>query len=411
MNVHLPHAPDNDEKVRLMREDAQYELDGVSAPELMMLSGVRESIRARPAPPTVPKVFLSNRCTFNCAYCTCRASEEKRTRYCMQPRELASLAVKQALQEKRGIFLTSAIFKNADYTQELIIETLRVIREELRFLGYVHAKVMPGADDELIRRAGRLSNRLSVNIEVARSEGYQMVAKNKSKENILTPMGRISELIAESKKERVRGGGNFATTQTTQMMAGATGEDDHQILLLSGALYKKYSLSRVYYTPFTYRRPATGYDDLPFTATPYWRMKRLYQADRLMQLYGFSADEIAPGNSPYLEQNLDPKIGWALRNLHLFPVEVNKADYEMLLRIPGIGVTYAKRIVEARKRCALTHDSLKLLGVSLKRSKHFITCGGRYQGDGCEDGASLRAVLSDTSDAWKEDAWQVTLDC
>ena len=248
---------------------------------------------------------------------------------------------------------------------------------------------------ELIRQAGLLANRLSVNIEVPRSEGYKRIAYNKNKSNILTPMGQISQMIAQAKADGGRFSRPFATTQTTQMMAGSTGEDDFTILNLSGALYRKYNLSRVYYTSFQYREQAAGYEELPEVNTPAWRMHRLYQADRLMQLYGFSAEEIAPPTSRFLLEEHDPKAAWAMRNMHLFPVEVNRADYEMLIRVPGIGLVYAKRILEARRLGKLTHDALRTLGIPLKRCRHFITCDGKYMGDAGDNIIRLGAMLAD----------------
>jgi len=315
----------------------------------------------------------------------------------MAPRELAEVAVRQATRQNHGVFITSATLKTPDYTEELIIQTLKIIRKDMGYKGYVHAKVMPGTDPKLIWEAGLYANRLSVNIEVAKSEGYKMVAKNKNKNNILTPMSQIHDMIQMNRAEQGRFAPSFATSQCTQMMAGSSGEDDFTILNLSGALYRKYTLSRVYYTAFQYTDPAAGYDELQEITTPSWRMQRLYQADRLMQLYGFSAEDIAPGEAPFLNRDVDPKAAWALRNLHLFPVEVNRADYEQLIRVPGIGITYAKRILAARKFGPLSHESLKSLGVSLKRSSHFVTCGGKYDGNGLSQQAPLFDLLIDPS--------------
>jgi len=394
-NIIFDKAVDAEEKMALMRQDARFDVadneDMVDAD----LSAIRRNIRSKKAPPTVPKVFLSNDCVFNCAYCGCRSGKECKTRYQSTPRELAELSVRQALRLRQGIFITSAIYKNSDYTQELIIETIRIIREELYYRGYIHAKVMPGADPLLIQKAGAYADRLSVNIEVAKSEGYSRIARNKNRHNILTPMGQISAQIKAMRQENSRRVPRFATSQTTQLMAGSTGEDDTTILRLSNALYKKYNLSRVYYTAFHYNDPAAGYSELEPAATPLWRVKRLYQADRLMQLYGYGPDELVTASDPNLREELDPKVGWALRNLHLFPVEVNTADYEMLLRIPGIGITYAKRILEARRMGTLTHDALKKLGISLGRSRHFITCNGRYTGAVADDPLALYNLLAE----------------
>lgn len=389
-NYIAKYSPDLEEKVFLMQQDARFDVaDNTGAPELSIM----EEIRSPKALPKVPKVFLSNDCLFNCAYCGCRSERDCKRAYTCTPAELAELSVKQAAGGKHGIFLSSAIYKTPDYTMELMVETMKIIRGPLGYGGYLHSKVMPGTSPELIMQAGLYADRLSVNIEVAKSEGYQRVAKNKNKRNILTPMGQISEMIKSAGE--AGGRGRFATSQTTQLMAGSAGEDDHTILNLSGALYNKYRLKRVYYTSFQYREPAVGYDGLPLTQTPTWRMHRLYQADRLMQLYGFTADEITPDDSPNLAPELDPKAAWALRNLHLFPIEVNTADYEMLLRIPGIGVTYAKRILKARKYCTISLDTLKALGVSLARSRHFLTCRGKYAGYRSDNQDRLRLLLLD----------------
>jgi putative DNA modification/repair radical SAM protein len=389
------------EKIKLMQEDALYDVadpklvygDNCSEETSVPDPSIFTDIHSKQAPPKVPKVFLSNNCRFNCAYCGCRASNEEKQRYCNTPRELAEISVREAKENGHGVFVTSAIYKNADYTEELIIEVLRIMREELYYQGYIHAKVMPGTDPHLIERAGRYANRLSVNIEVAQNSGYDRIAKQKNKENILTPMYQISNLIQSARQYKRGFSGITASSQTTQLMAGSTDETDRTIMNLSQALYKKFHLSRVYYTPFHYEHPAKGYDELPFVRTPEWRVRRLYQADRLMELYGFSYDEITPEQEPNLLEHLDPKIGWAIRNIHLFPVEINNADYELLLRIPGIGLTYAKRILEARKYGRISHQTLKRIGVSLKRCNYFITCNGKYEGGSMLDNPELMKVL------------------
>ncbi len=379
------------DKLNLMRADAQYDVsdnDRACVPDWAAIS----AIKSPAAPPRNPKVFLSNDCVFNCAYCGCRNSNECKRRYINTPRELAHMSVMNARENGHGIFITSAIYKNADYTEELIIATLKLIRNDYGYGGFIHAKVMPGADQMLIREAGKYANRLSINIEVAKSEGFKRVAKQKNKNNILTPMRQISEVIADARASHRRS--YLATSQATQLMAGSSEEDDHTILTLSRALYDRYRLSRVYYTAFHYEHEAVGYD-LPFTATPHWRMCRLYQADRLMQLYGFKPDEITPDVAPNLAFDLDPKAAYALRNLQLFPVEINTADYEQLLRVPGIGVTGARRILAARRDCHITFDILRKIGVSLKRSRFFITCGGKMYENVRLDSPLLRGLLSD----------------
>ncbi|MCL2604040.1 MAG: helix-hairpin-helix domain-containing protein [Defluviitaleaceae bacterium] len=389
-----------EEKLALMREDSAYDVADDDASCIPDFSAIRREIKAKPTPPKVPKTFLSNDCVFNCAYCGCRAGNEQRNRYANTPAELAQICVEEAVRNKHGVFISSGIFKNADYTTELIIETLKRIRNEHMYKGYVHAKIMPGTDMGLIRLAGLYANRLSVNIEVAKEEGYRRVAKQKTRSNILTPMRHISELISAA-HVKSRYSPRFATSQTTQMMAGSTNESDYEILRLSKAMYNKYRLARVYYTAFGVRERVKGYSDLAPVRTPVWRMKRLYQADRLMQLYGFTPEEIAPEAEANLIHDLDPKAAWALRNIHLYPIEVNKADYEELIRIPGIGTTYAARIIKARKYCKITHEALRALGVSLKRSRHFLTANGKYHGEKCESLDIYRGLLASPLDEAK----------
>jgi len=232
-SIHITPTLSNDDRVTLMREDARYDVADTEAPPLDGsgdLAGIRSRVKGPMAAVTAPKVFLSNDCVFNCSYCGCRCGRDGKTRYAHPPREFAELSMKVARKNGNRVFITSAIHNNPDYTQELIIETMRVLRRDLDYKGYLHAKVMPGAHPELIRQAGMLANRLSVNIEVAKSEGYQQIARQKNKVNILGPMETIARLIRE--------GGVAAKSSTTQLMAGSTGEDDFTILNLSKALYR-----------------------------------------------------------------------------------------------------------------------------------------------------------------------------
>jgi predicted DNA-binding helix-hairpin-helix protein len=389
-NIIIPKQLDVEDKLALMKDDAKYEVGLDSEAEKTALLCASD-IKSKPAPPKMPKMFLSSACVFNCAYCGCRSGREERHSYRHAPRELAKMAVDEAKRCGHGIFVSSAIYKNADYTQELLAESVRLIREEYGYRGFIHAKVMPGADPLLIEKTGRYADRLSVNIEVAHSSGYSRIAKQKNKANILAPMGSIAAQIQSAKYDKRR----FATSQTTQLMAGSTGEDDRTIMTLAGALYRKYGLKRVYYTAFHYLHEAKGYENeqLPLTQTPYWRMARLYQADRLMQLYGFTPDDVTPESEPNLYEDIDPKTAWALRHLDMYPVEVNTADFDTLIRVPGIGITYAKRIIEARRHCTVTHDLLKRMRVSLKRSIYFITCNGRYKGGSLLDTPDIRSAL------------------
>lgn len=353
-----------------MAEEARFEIatDGEAA-------GVRAA--------RVPKLFMSNDCRFNCAYCTCRATRDA-PRYCHEPRALARLAAQGG---GRGVFITSAVYRSPDETQERIVAVLRALRGEQGYRGYVHAKVMPGADPGLIALTGQYADRMSVNIEVAHSAGYARLARQKSRETILGPMEQIHRQIAAARAVRRP----FAASQSTQLMAGSLGEDDRAILTLSAALYRRYQLARVYYTAFQYRHRAAGYD-LPPAATPAWRVGRLYQADRLMQLYGFTADELAPEGAPNLDPALDPKTAWALRHRERFPVEINRADYDTLLRVPGIGPTWAGRILRARRLAPLSLASLRAMGLPLGRCRYFICCGGRGDGPALLDRPELLAL-------------------
>lgn len=396
-NLILPPSLEAADKIRLIQDSARFDIadaNELTAAEIADL----EAIRAPHAPPTIPKVGLSNDCIFNCSYCSCRAGLECRQRYTCTPREMAEIAVQAAKNNPTmGVFVSSGIYRNADYTEELIVETLRIMRQELRYSGYIHAKIMPGADPELIEQAGWLADRLSVNIELPRSEGYAIIAKQKNKTNILTPMGEISRRVRDHTGEFNAAGRRFARGgQTTQMIVGAMKETDRTAMMLSAALYRKYRLRRVYYSPFHLPR-SSHFDFFPEENTPQWRTRRLYQADRLIQLYGFTVEELLPEEEPNFPFDLDPKAVWVMRHLDQFPVEVNTADYEMLLRVPGIGITYAKRIIQARRLHVLTHDLLRKIGVSLKRCRYFITCNGKYTGGRLLDSPALRPMISDVA--------------
>lgn len=392
---HIILKPDRDRDsiITQMQHDASFDVaddDNACVPDF---ASIRNDVKSKPNPPKVPKIFLSNNCVFNCAYCGCRAGNDEKLCYTNDPKEMAEIGMQSVKNGQSGIFLTSAICKNADYTVELIVDTIKKLRTIYDYRGYIHAKIMPGADPMLIHQAGQYANRLSVNIEVAKSEGYSMIAKNKTRDNILTPMQHISGMIQASKAEQSPYKPIFATSQTTQIMAGAVGETDYELLRLTNAMYRKYKLARVYYTSYKYNHLAKGYDALPPTVTPVWRMKRLYQADRLMQLYGFSPAELLPEDAPNLVYDFDPKAAWVIKNIHKFPMEVNTAEYEELLKIPGIGLVYAERILRARKYCTITHDVLRQLGVSLKRSRHFFTANGKFQGVNLDDSMLVHNVL------------------
>ena len=325
------------------------------------------------------KVLLSNDCAYDCAYCVNRRSCDG-PRATFTPEELCRLTVEFYRRNYiEGLFLSSAVLKNPDYTSELMLTTLKKLREEERFWGYVHVKAIPGADPRLTHALGLYADRMSVNIELPSQKSLALLAPQKSKEKILAPMGLIRDGIKENASDlaRYRAAPKFVPAgQSTQMIIGATPETDRQILALTEGLYRKYQLKRVFFSAYM---PVVSDRNLPArdTPPPLLREHRLYQADWLLRFYGFSAGEILDDQHPDFNPLLDPKCNWALNHMEHFPVEVNRAPYEMLLRVPGIGVKSAKRIRAARRYAALDFDALKKLGVVLKRARYFILCGGK----------------------------------
>ena len=341
------------------------------------------------------KVLYSNACCYDCGYCVNRRSNDV-PRATFTPRELAELTIgfyKRNYIE--GLFLSSAVIGTPDYTMERMIEALRILRQEYHFNGYIHAKTIPGADAELVRRIGLLADRLSVNIELPSEASLSLLAPDKKKQAILKPMGQIAVQSAQSKKELVlyRHAPAFAPAgQSTQMIIGATPESDRHIMGLAESLYKKYSLKRVFFSAYL---PVNSDSRLPAldVRPPLLREHRLYQADWLLRFYKFRAEEILTPEEPDFDEELDPKCNWALRHRELFPVEINRASYEMLLRVPGIGVKSALRIVRLRRYGYLSFDDLHRLGIVMKRAGYFITIGGRYYGNVSLDNAHLRNRL------------------
>ena len=344
------------------------------------LAGCCHSFSADGRCVTLLKVLQTNFCVYDCQYCVNRRSNDV-PRAAFTPEELCELTMGFYRRNYiEGLFLSSAVIRNPDYTTELMIRTLRILREEYRFGGYIHAKAIPGADPLLTRRLGLLADRMSVNIELPSSSSLALLAPDKKKEAILTPMAQISQGIAASKQEIAvyRHAPRFAPAgQSTQMIVGATPESDRHILTLTQALYDRYQLKRVFYSAYM---PVSSSPLLPVAETfqpPLLREHRLYQADWLLRYYHFRAEEILDESQPDLDPRMDPKCCWALRHLEFFPVEVNKADYEALLRVPGLGVRSAKRILRARRVGPLNFEGLKRLGVVLKRAQYFLTCSGR----------------------------------
>ncbi len=324
------------------------------------------------------KTLFTNICVFDCAYCVNRRSNDI-LRVSFTPRELAELTVEFYKRNYvEGLFLSSGIVRNSDYTMELMVETLRILRGEFAFRGYVHVKAIPGASEDLIDMAGALADRISINVELPSEKSLNFLT-DKTRRDIFRPMESISRKIVYSaeEKRKYRSAPNFAVAgQSTQMIVGATPETDLSIVKLSEAMYNKFSLRRVYYSAFIPVNP--NEKKLPEVETPpFLREHRLYQADFLLRRYNFTADEILSGKKPMLDTSLDPKANWALDNFHLFPVEINKADYEMLLRVPGIGPLSARRIIRGRRSHKLDFPHLKQMGAVIKRACYFITCRGR----------------------------------
>ncbi len=324
------------------------------------------------------KILLSNDCRYDCAYCVNRSSSLVE-RASFTAREVVDLTLEFYRRNYiEGLFLSSAVMQSPDCTMERMVRVVETLRTEEQFGGYIHLKIIPGCSSELVRKAGLYADRISVNIELPSQISLQRLAPQKNKDAILEPMALIGREINSSLVERKasRNAPRFAPAgQSTQMIIGASPENDFQILRLSQGLYKKMNLKRVYYSAYV---PVSDDNRLPvLSAPPLLREHRLYQADWLLRFYGFSAEEILSDDAPNLDETFDPKTAWALRHPEFFPVEINRADYATLLRVPGIGVTSAKRIIAARRFSAVTPEGMKKIGVVMKRAKYFITGSGR----------------------------------
>jgi putative DNA modification/repair radical SAM protein len=322
------------------------------------------------------KIMLSNYCIYDCAYCINRKSNDiPRTSF--TPEEIASLTIEFYRRNYiEGLFLSSGVLINPDHTMERMVSVAKLLRTEHRYNGYIHLKAIPGASSQLIADAGRWADRLSVNIEIPTESNLKLLAPDKDFKSVLEPMKMISTGIIESKEERKthRNAPLFSPSgQSTQLIIGATNDTDQTILKLSSALYTRRDLKRVYYSGYI---PVNNYDQrLPAVNTPpLVREHRLYQADWLLRFYGFKSDEIVSAENPNLDLELDPKVSWALRNPHQFPVDINKADPLMLLRVPGIGTRSVPLILLARKYNQLNSSHLQKMGVVMKRARYFITC-------------------------------------
>ena len=327
------------------------------------------------------KILFTNQCIYDCRYCVNRCSNDT-VRTSFTPEEVCTLTMEFYRRNYiEGLFLSSGILHSPDYTMELICQTLYQLRRDHHFRGYIHVKAIPGADPALIRQAGFLADRMSVNLELPTAEGLRLLAPGKTREKILLPMRQIQRGIRTGKEELALSGGRSGLAfvpagQSTQMIVGAAGESDYQMLSVAEALYRNYELKRVFYSAFVRVNEDSLLPSLP-GGPPLLREHRLYQADWLLRYYGFQAEELLSEERPNFNILLDPKCDWAVRHLERFPVEANRADYYTLLRVPGVGVRSARRIVEARRHGVLDFGDLKKFGVVLKRAMYFLTCQGK----------------------------------
>lgn len=329
------------------------------------------------------KILLTNHCIYDCAFCVSRKSNDvKRAAFTVQ--EVVDLTINFYRRNYiEGLFLSSGIFKNADFTMERLLLIAKKLRLEENFNGYIHLKTIPGASDELLKEAGLYADRMSINLEMPTEQGLKMVAPEKSHEDVKKPLGVIQQQMNEFNTERklIKSTPTFVPAgQSTQMVIGATPENDMQIMYTANQYYNDFKLKRVYYSGFI---PINHQDKmLPSIGTqpPLLRENRLYQTDWLMRFYQFDVHEILNQQNPHLDTDIDPKLSYALRNLHLYPIDINTADYHLILRIPGIGVQSAKKIVVARKFGKIYSYQLKRLGIAYNRAKFFMTCADdQYQ--------------------------------
>lgn len=325
------------------------------------------------------KILFTNQCIYDCKYCINRCTNDV-VRTAFTPDEVCTLTMEFYRRNYiEGLFLSSGILYSADYTMDLIYQTLYKLRRTFQFNGYIHVKAIPGADPALIEKTGFLADRMSINLELPTADGLRKLAPGKSREKILTPMRQIQRGITANKYELMeyqKAPSFVPAGQSTQMIVGATPENDYQMLHVAEALYRNYDLKRVFYSAFV---PVNHDSSLPALpgGPPLLREHRLYQADWLLRFYGFQAGELLTEDRPNFNVMLDPKCDWAIRHLEQFPVEVNRADYYTLLRVPGMGVKSVRRILAARKSGALEFQDLKKMGVVLKRALYFITCSGK----------------------------------
>ena len=393
-----------DEKLRILSDAAKYDVSCSSSGSGRKntnnglgngaISGICHSWSADGRCVSLLKILMTNYCIYDCKYCIIRKSNDIE-RAILTPDEIVRLTINFYRRNYiEGLFLSSGVIKNADYTMEQMIAVAKKLRLEERFNGYIHMKVIPGASRELIHEMGLYVDRVSVNIELAESKALKLLAPDKKPTDISTSMGLIrkNQIQNTEEKKLFKSTPSFIPAgQTTQMIIGAGGESDYAILSKSENLYKNFDLKRVYYSAYV---PVNKSGILANAdAVPMIREHRLYQADWLLRFYDFKAGEILDEKNPFIDPLLDPKANWAIQNWHLFPMEINRASYKDLLRIPGIGVTSAKRIVMARKYSIIKYEHLKKLGVVIKRAKYFITVNGEFLGFRKESPELIRNAL------------------
>jgi len=393
-----------DEKLRILSDAAKYDVSCSSSGSGRKntnnglgngaISGICHSWSADGRCVSLLKILMTNYCIYDCKYCISRKSNDIE-RAILTPDEIVRLTINFYRRNYiEGLFLSSGVIKNADYTMEQMIAVAKKLRLEENFNGYIHMKVIPGTSRELIREIGLYVDRVSVNIELAESKALKLLAPDKKPTDISTSMGLIrkNQIQNTEEKKLFKSTPSFIPAgQTTQMIIGAGGESDYAILSKSENLYKNFGLKRVYYSAYV---PVNKSGLLANTdAVPMLREHRIYQADWLLRFYNFKAEEILDEKNPFIDPLLDPKANWAVQNWHLFPMEINRASYKDLIRIPGIGVTSAKRIVMVRRHNVIKYEHLKKLGVVIKRAKYFITVNGEFLGFRKESPELIRNVL------------------
>lgn len=367
-----------EEKLSILAESAKYDASCSSSGSNRKneggmgnghISGICHSFTSDGRCVSLLKILMTNACMYDCKYCINRKSNNIK-RAILTPEEIANLTINFYKRNYiEGLFLSSAIIKDADYTMKLMIEAIYLLRKEYKFNGYIHTKCIPGSSKYLIDELGKLSDRMSANIELPSNNNLKLLAPDKKSNNIFGAM-------CEIKNERENNRKFVPAGQSTQMIIGASDDSDYQIINLTEGLYNKFDLKRVYYSAYV---PVNVDRNLPAIKTPpLKRENRLYQADWLLRFYGFKANELLTPKDPNFNLLIDPKANYALNNIDNYPIEINTADYKDILRVPGIGVTSAKRIMMIRKVAHLDFDTLKRIGVVLKRAKYFITCDGKY---------------------------------